>query len=114
MDRGVRHVEKERAVLVFVDELQRLVRVALSEMILVVALHLPGVQALVLGEPGGEWAFAIGVALVVVALATLCHVVVERPGIEMGRSVSSWLTDSMAMGRGSFMPPRAGIQFLRR
>jgi peptidoglycan/LPS O-acetylase OafA/YrhL len=86
----------------------------LHPLILVVALHLPGVQALVLGAPGGEWAFAIGVALVVVALATLCHVVIERPGIEMGRSVSSWLTDSLAMGRGSFMPPRAGIQFLRR
>jgi peptidoglycan/LPS O-acetylase OafA/YrhL len=45
----------------------------------------PALQALALTSPFGHWAVAILVALVLVLVATLTHVLIERPGIKAGQ-----------------------------
>jgi peptidoglycan/LPS O-acetylase OafA/YrhL len=53
--------------------------------LLVAVLRTPAATRLDLTSANGHWLLAMGVAVGLVCLATLCHAIVERPGVELGR-----------------------------
>ncbi len=59
--------------------------------ILFVAFEPPLVRSLVIASPWIYWAVALITAGALVLLATACHVLIERPGVEVGRRVCAAL-----------------------
>jgi peptidoglycan/LPS O-acetylase OafA/YrhL len=62
----------------------------LHVLVLVSAFQIAGVRPLYLASPLGHWLVVFAVGVVLVALATLTHALVERPGVELGRRAQRW------------------------
>jgi peptidoglycan/LPS O-acetylase OafA/YrhL len=64
----------------------------LQGLVLAASMLIPGTKAFALSSPEAHWGLMGVDALVLVAAATVAHVLVERRGIDGGKRVASWAT----------------------
>lgn len=56
-------------------------------------------KGVALGSPFGHWLIVLLCAILLVSAATVCHVLIERPGIELGKRLTSVLRTALRIGR---------------